>query len=100
MRRRVLIVFALWQVLGTFGAVFWEWVGSAALWVLGFVLLLPGNLIAPFIDNLLWESPLSLRAVSVISLIVAVAINFAMWCAVAWVVRRYRTRRTSHRLRC
>jgi hypothetical protein len=94
MRRRVLIVFALCQAFGAFGAVFWEWIGSAALWVLGFVLLLPGNLVAPFIDNLLWESPLSLRAMSVVSLIMAIAINFAMWCAVAWVMRRYRMRRT------
>jgi hypothetical protein len=47
MRRRTLVVFVLWQTLGAFGAVFWEWTDSAVLWVVGFFLLLPGNLVAP-----------------------------------------------------
>jgi hypothetical protein len=93
MRRRVLAVFALWQAFGAVGAVFWEWAGSSALWAVGFVLLLPGNLAAPFIESLLWESPLSLRVTSVISLIVAIAINFVMWCAIAWMMRRYQMHR-------
>lgn len=93
MSKRVAIVFTIWQALGAFGFLFWNWPkDTPALWVIGFVLLLPGNFIASnIIENVLWQSPLSLQAMSVLTLITAIAVNFALWFAIGWIVRRRRT---------
>lgn len=94
MSKKALFVFALWHLLGAIGFLLWDRpLNTAALWVMGFILLLPGNLIASdVVSGLLWRSELSLEVMSVLSLVLAVAINFACWLAIAGFTRWWRHR--------
>lgn len=97
MSRRLAVVFVVWQVLGAFGFLFWEWPKSTALlWVMSFMFLFPGNIVASnLIPDLFWRTRLSVQAISILCLVTAIAINFVLWFAVAWLVRRYRSRTIS-----
>jgi hypothetical protein len=92
MGRRLLLLFAVWQALGAAGFLLWDRPQStAALWVIGFLFLLPGNLLASsLVTALIWRSPLSLHAMSAIVLGAAIAINFACWLAIARLTRGLR----------
>lgn len=94
MSKKLLLVFAIWHLLGAVGFLLWDRPQSTAiLWVMGFILLLPGNLVASnLVSGLFWRSALSLQAMSVVSLVLAIGINFACWYAVARVFRRWRRR--------
>lgn len=93
MNRRLAIGFALWQGLGAMGFLLWESVNTPALLIAEWVLLLPGNLVAPrIVSAALWESGLSLRALSLCSLVLTIALNALVWVAVIGVSRRYRSK--------
>ncbi len=51
-----------------------------ALWIIGTVLLLPGDLAGAFIvEKLLWKSPLTATQLTVLQVPVGLAINAAVW---------------------
>jgi hypothetical protein len=92
MNRRLAIGFALCQGLGAIGFLLWESVESPVLLVGEWVLLLPGNLVAPrIVSAALWRGGLSLRAVSVWALVLTIALNALVWVAVVSIYRRYRS---------
>ena len=107
MPRSFWIVFAVWQALGVVGAVCWSFTMSRlgpVLWGMGFLLMMPGNyLAAEAVDRTLWTSGLSLRALSVITLALGVAINAAVWyivgSGVRSIARRLRGTRPHSRVR-
>jgi hypothetical protein len=91
-RKSVVIAFAVLQAAGCIG-----WLANGAapdplgkpLWVLGFVALLPGNLIAPpFVERLLWMSPASVTTISLADLSASVAVNAALFTLLAFGSRR------------
>lgn len=88
MSKRALIVFAVWQGLGATGFLFWDWPrNTAALWVMGFILLLPGNYLASFIvERFLWGS-FSLLTLSITTLMIAIVVNLGLWLALYRIVR-------------
>lgn len=95
MRRNVLFVFLIWQLAGALGTLLWQvWPAMGAqLWAAGFLLLFPGNVLAAgLVESLLWKGTLSTRGLSVLALIGAVVINFALWSAVNWLVSARRRR--------
>ncbi len=95
MRARVWAVFVIVQAvaaLGYWGHVYF--VGSRlglALWVVGFVGLLPGNLIASeFVGRLLWPTPLSVGALDTIKFTLSVLLNAGSLALVLFVLLRVR----------
>jgi hypothetical protein len=100
MSRKILIVFIVWQAVGALGACLWQVWSSigAQLWGAGFLLLLPGNIIAAkVVEGLLWQKELSLRTLGAMELVGAIAINFVLCWGIARIVRRYRWRMRIHR---
>ena len=92
MSKRLLVVFVVVQGLGVLGAVLWSVTYTAAgpwLWMMGFFLMFPGNFAsASLVDATLWETGLSLRALSIVTLALAVAINAGVWSLMRWGIRR------------
>ncbi len=97
MNRRLVVTVAIVQLVGAVG-----WLANASapepfgkpLWILGFVALLPGNLLAPpLVEEVLWSSPASLTAISVANLVASVILNLAL--ATAFVLVRRRMQRAA-----
>ncbi len=60
-----------------------------ALWVVGSVLLLPGDLVGAFIvEKLLWKSGLTMTQLTVLQVPVGLAINAVVWLLCAKLYRR------------
>jgi len=67
-----------------------------ALWVIGSVLLLPGDLTGAFVvEKLLWKSRLTTTQLTVLQVPVGLAINAAVWLLCAKLYRFLRGRRSS-----
>ncbi len=100
MKPKWIVAFAIWQALGAAGFLCWEAINSPVLLVMGWALLLPGNLIASYVVNLtLWGTGLSLLALSLSSLVTAVAVNAGLWWLAAIGYRQWRGRRPPTRAR-
>ncbi len=86
-RSRVsLYLFVAVQVIGVACSWLWQFVPSAIgvpLWGTALVVLVPGNFLGEWVvERLLWRSGVSLVGMSVISTVLAVAINAVVWYAV------------------
>ncbi|MGB9121369.1 MAG: hypothetical protein WCE73_12170 [Candidatus Angelobacter sp.] len=67
-----------------------------ALWIIGTVLLLPGDLAGAFIvENLLWKSPLTATQLTVLQVPVGLAINAVVWLLCVKLYTFLRGRRAS-----
>lgn len=67
-----------------------------ALWIIGTVLLLPGDLAGAFIvEKLLWKSPLTATQLTVLQVPVGLAINAAVWLLCAKLLKLITRRRSS-----
>jgi hypothetical protein len=63
------------------------------LWAVGFILTLPGTLVlSPSVEHLLWGTHLGLRAISIASMLSAVAMNVMLFAAVTWAIGKVRRR--------
>jgi hypothetical protein len=67
-----------------------------ALWIIGTVLLLPGDLAGAFIvEKLLWKSPLTATQLTVLQVPVGLAINAVVWLLCFKLCTYVRGRRSS-----
>ena len=67
-----------------------------ALWIIGTVLLLPGDLAGAFIvEKLLWKSPLTATQLTVLQVPVGLAINAVVWLLCVKLYTFLRGRRSS-----
>jgi hypothetical protein len=56
--------------------------GGPFLWGMSFCILFPGNILGEWaVEKLFWQSSLSLTSMAVISTVLMVAINWAIWLA-------------------
>ena len=81
--RTVVIAFVVVQLVGIASSWFWEHPYSAAssfLWGVGLFTLLPGNLLGTWsVQSMLWQSHLTLGAMSAITAVLCVGINAVVW---------------------
>jgi len=84
--RRWIVAFSIVQLVGIASSWFWEHPYSAAssfLWGVGLFTLLPGNLLGTWaVQSLLWQSHLTLGAMSAITAVVCIGINAVVWFGV------------------
>ena len=96
MKRRGWLIFVVVQTVGVVCA----WTAGhflsalgPNLWVTGFVLLLPGNLVGAFIlEKLLWMSGVTTFQLNLLCVPVELAINAGVWLACARLYRVFRGR--------
>jgi hypothetical protein len=102
-RARTWAVFAAVQgvaALGYWGHVYFT--GShlgLTLWVVGFVGLLPGDLVASeLVGRLLWPTSLSLPALDALKFLFSVLLNVGCWALLLSILAHFRARkeRTKH----
>jgi len=83
MNRRGWLIFLAVQIVGEVCAWTAGHLLSAigpALWIIGTVLLLPGDLAGAFIvEKLLWKSPLTATQLTILQVPVGLAINAVVW---------------------
>ena len=99
MNRRGWLIFLVVQTVGEVCA----WTAGhflsalgPALWVIGTVLLLPGDLAGAFlIEKLLWKGGLTATQLTVLQVPVGLAINAAVWVLCAKLYRYLRGQRSS-----
>lgn len=99
MRRRLIVFFAVVQAVGMVCA----WLqhapsaASSLLWVTGFVLLFPGDLLSAWVmEKLFWQSHLPLATMTAITAVFMVAINAVVWFLVVKAVGTIRARLFRH----
>jgi uncharacterized membrane protein YjjB (DUF3815 family) len=88
--RRWTILFACVQLTGLVSICIWHLAKAPGLffWDAAFITLLPGNLLAErLIERLLWNTGLSLRAMSIIEIPLLVAFNAMAWFVVIGSIR-------------
>lgn len=98
MHRKAWIAFVIVQFFGELG----PWVGlhlksslGPALWVAGFVVMMPGRLLALFItEKVLWGVRLTPSEMTVVFVFVEVVANLLVWLLCARLLRSLRQRRT------
>ena len=99
MNRRGWLIFLVVQTVGEVCA----WTAGhflsalgPALWVIGTVLLLPGDLAGAFIvEKLLWKSPLTANQLTVLQVPVGLAINAVVWLLCFKLYTFFRGRRSA-----
>jgi hypothetical protein len=98
-RNRIFAAFAFVQLIGLVCSWLWNYRPAAAssfLWGVGFLTLLPGNLLGGLItERLFWRSGLSLVKIGVLSSILTVAIDAFVWVGVALMIGGIRGRARS-----
>jgi hypothetical protein len=99
MSRRGWLIFLAVQVVGEICAWTAGHLLSAlgpALWLMGSLLLLPGDLTAAFVvEKLLWKSELTMTQLTVLQVPVGLAINAAVWLLCVKLYKSVRGRRSS-----
>lgn len=99
MNRRGWLIFLVVQIVGEVCAWTAGHLLSAigpALWIIGTVLLLPGDLAGAFIvEKLLWKSALTSTQLTILQVPVGLAINAAVWLLCVKLYRFLRGRRSS-----
>jgi len=99
MNRRGWLIFLAVQIVGEVCAWTAGHLLSAigpALWIIGTVLLLPGDLAGAFIvEKLLWKSPLTATQLTILQVPVGLAINAVVWLLCVKLYTFLRGRRSS-----
>lgn len=100
--KKVACLFIVWQLVGAIGFWFWQvrspMIGPV-LWSLGFLLLLPGNLISNWAAGaLLWHAHISEGLFDGVRLLGAIVVNSMVWMAITLAVRGIKSRRARRTL--
>lgn len=85
-RNPIIVVFVVIQLTGIICSwLCWKVPSGIGvpMWAVGFVILMPGNLLGSWItQSLFWQTGLSLPSMGAISTVLALGINAAVWFAV------------------
>jgi hypothetical protein len=87
--RRFAVLFVIWQGIGLLGALTWNLPKStAAQWVIGFLCLLPGNIVASrLVEDMVWTR-VSMQMLTLTVLLATVGINLGFWLLVREAIQR------------
>lgn len=90
-RRRIIAVFLTVQLVGISCSWLWQHVSSAISslgWGVALVTLLPGNFLSAWIvENLFWQSALSLLSMGIASTFLLFTINAIFWLATVMTIQ-------------
>ena|SRR5438874_727206 len=95
MSRKAWVAFVLVQVFGELG----PWAGlhmksaiGPALWLAGIVVMMPGRLLALWLEHVFWSAPLTPVQATAVFVVIEVAVNVLFWLLCARVMRSLRRR--------